>query len=151
MPANKGARAKTKPRPPRAEIGLLGGTGLYEIEGIRSVREHRLRTPFGDPSDAYVVGDLEGRRVAFLSRHGGAVLESSSGEADIDRILQRNRHVAIFNFRGNRFAEDIDRGNFSLTLQRQDLPVSGDAVVVERWETITDGQGNVVWKIWAHR
>jgi 5'-methylthioadenosine phosphorylase len=70
MPVKKGARARTKSQPPRAEIGLLGGTGLYEIEGIKDVREHKLKTPFGDPSDAYIVGRLEGRRVAFLSRHG---------------------------------------------------------------------------------
>ena len=51
-------------------IGILGGTGLYEIEGLRDVREARLETPFGEPSDAFVIGTLEGRRVAFLSRHG---------------------------------------------------------------------------------
>ena len=55
---------------PRVEVGILGGTGLYEIEGIEDLKEYRLRTPFGDPSDAYIVGRLEGRRVAFLSRHG---------------------------------------------------------------------------------
>ncbi|RPJ00290.1 MAG: S-methyl-5'-thioadenosine phosphorylase [Candidatus Aminicenantes bacterium] len=59
-----------KTQPPRAEIGILGGTGLYEIEGFKNKREIRLRTPFGDPSCAYVVGTLEGRRVAFLARHG---------------------------------------------------------------------------------
>ena len=53
-----------------ASIGILGGTGLYEIEGIEGVREIRLQTPFGAPSDAYVIGTLEGKRVAFLSRHG---------------------------------------------------------------------------------
>jgi 5'-methylthioadenosine phosphorylase len=55
---------------PRATIGILGGTGLYEIEGFKNKKEVRLRTPFGEPSDAYVVGTLEGRRVAFLARHG---------------------------------------------------------------------------------
>jgi 5'-methylthioadenosine phosphorylase len=55
---------------PRASIGILGGTGLYGIEGFENKREVRLRTPFGAPSDAYVVGTLEGRRVAFLARHG---------------------------------------------------------------------------------
>jgi 5'-methylthioadenosine phosphorylase len=69
MPAKKNVRAKTKPKLPRAEIGILGGTGLYEIEGITSLKEYRLKTPLGDPSDAYVVGELEGRTVAFLSRH----------------------------------------------------------------------------------
>jgi 5'-methylthioadenosine phosphorylase len=51
-------------------IGILGGTGLYEIEGFTSKREVRLRTPFGDPSGPFVVGTLEGRRVVFLARHG---------------------------------------------------------------------------------
>jgi 5'-methylthioadenosine phosphorylase len=58
------------PKLPRAEIGILGGTGLYEIEGIADVVEHRLETPFGFPSDAYLIGTLENKRVAFLSRHG---------------------------------------------------------------------------------
>jgi 5'-methylthioadenosine phosphorylase len=53
-----------------ASIGILGGTGLYEIEGLEDAREVRLRTPFGSPSEPYVVGSLEGRRVAFLARHG---------------------------------------------------------------------------------
>jgi 5'-methylthioadenosine phosphorylase len=52
------------------EIGILGGTGLYEIEGIQNVEEMSLETPFGSPSDSYIVGDLEGKRIAFLSRHG---------------------------------------------------------------------------------
>jgi 5'-methylthioadenosine phosphorylase len=54
----------------RADIGILGGTGLYEIDGIKDIREISLDTPFGRPSDVYVVGTLEGKRVAFLSRHG---------------------------------------------------------------------------------
>jgi 5'-methylthioadenosine phosphorylase len=55
---------------PRAEIGILGGTGLYEIEGIENVERVQLETPFGRPSDAYLLGLLEGKRVAFLNRHG---------------------------------------------------------------------------------
>ena len=57
-------------RLPQATIGILGGTGLYEIDGFKNKREVRVRTPFGAPSCAYVVGTLEGRRVAFLARHG---------------------------------------------------------------------------------
>lgn len=53
-----------------ATIGVIGGSGLYEIEGLEDREEVSVETPFGDPSDAYVVGTLEGRRVAFLSRHG---------------------------------------------------------------------------------
>lgn len=54
----------------RAEIGIIGGSGVYAIEALSKKRELRLLTPFGRPSDAYVTGELEGRRVAFLARHG---------------------------------------------------------------------------------
>ena len=54
----------------QAEIGIIGGSGLYAMPGLTSVREERVTTPFGDPSDAYVLGELEGRKVAFLARHG---------------------------------------------------------------------------------
>ena len=51
-------------------IGIIGGSGLYEMEGLERVEERRIETPFGAPSDAYIVGSLAGRRVAFLARHG---------------------------------------------------------------------------------
>jgi 5'-methylthioadenosine phosphorylase len=54
----------------RADIGIIGGSGLYDMEGLAGAREARVRTPFGDPSDALVVGTLDDVRVAFLSRHG---------------------------------------------------------------------------------
>jgi 5'-methylthioadenosine phosphorylase len=54
----------------QAEIGIIGGSGMYNMAGIRKKREVRVATPFGRPSDAYVTGELEGRRVAFLARHG---------------------------------------------------------------------------------
>ncbi|WP_114205290.1 S-methyl-5'-thioadenosine phosphorylase [Acidisarcina polymorpha] len=53
-----------------AEIGIIGGSGLYSMPGLTNVREQRITTPFGDPSDAFVLGSLAGRKVAFLSRHG---------------------------------------------------------------------------------
>jgi 5'-methylthioadenosine phosphorylase len=54
----------------QAEIGIVGGSGLYSMPGLTDIREVELETPFGDPSDAYVLGTLSGRNVAFLSRHG---------------------------------------------------------------------------------
>jgi len=54
----------------QAEIGIIGGSGLYSMPGFTDVRELRQQTPFGDPSDAFVLGRLEGRKVAFLARHG---------------------------------------------------------------------------------
>ena len=53
-----------------AEIGIIGGSGLYSMPGLADVREVAQTTPFGEPSDSYVLGVLEGRRVAFLARHG---------------------------------------------------------------------------------
>ena len=55
---------------PQAEIGIIGGSGLYNMPGLSDVHELQQQTPFGDPSDAYVLGNLEGRKVAFLARHG---------------------------------------------------------------------------------
>jgi 5'-methylthioadenosine phosphorylase len=51
-------------------IGIIGGSGLYEMEGVQVLEERTLETPFGEPSDPYVIGDVDGIRVAFLSRHG---------------------------------------------------------------------------------
>jgi 5'-methylthioadenosine phosphorylase len=60
-------------------VGVIGGSGLYDIEGLTSTRSIRVRTPFGSPSDAITVGSLEGIRVAFLSRHGQGHLLNPSG------------------------------------------------------------------------
>ena len=54
----------------KAKIGIIGGSGLYKMDALQDVREVVLSTPFGDPSDALIVGQLEGATVAFLARHG---------------------------------------------------------------------------------
>lgn len=54
----------------KVKIGIIGGSGLYKMEGLTDVEEIKVSTPFGDPSDAIIVGTLEGKRVAFLPRHG---------------------------------------------------------------------------------
>ena len=64
----KGKSARTKE--PLAEIGVIGGSGLYEMSGLSNTRELHVKTPFGDPSDKIVLGNFEGKRVAFLARHG---------------------------------------------------------------------------------
>lgn len=51
-------------------IGVIGGSGLYEIEGLTNVEEISLETPFGAPSDAYITGELHGVKMVFLPRHG---------------------------------------------------------------------------------
>jgi 5'-methylthioadenosine phosphorylase len=70
MPRVKKTQGKSAwSKAPIAEIGVIGGSGLYAMEGLTGVRELRVKTPFGDPSDAFVVGTMEGKRVAFLARH----------------------------------------------------------------------------------
>lgn len=53
-----------------AQIGIIGGSGLYKMDALQDVEEVQVDTPFGSPSDALIVGTLEGTRVAFLARHG---------------------------------------------------------------------------------
>jgi 5'-methylthioadenosine phosphorylase len=53
-----------------AKIGIIGGSGLYKMDALKDVQEVKLTTPFGDPSDGLIVGQLEGATVAFLARHG---------------------------------------------------------------------------------
>lgn len=52
------------------KIGIIGGSGLYKIEGIKNVKEVSVKTPFGDPSDKFIVGNLGGKDTVFLPRHG---------------------------------------------------------------------------------
>jgi 5'-methylthioadenosine phosphorylase len=54
----------------KAEIGIIGGSGLYSMPGFTAQEEANIETPFGRPSDNYILGELAGRQVAFLARHG---------------------------------------------------------------------------------
>src|ERR1700740_2094710 len=63
------SRVRKSDKGPTATIGIIGGAGLYSMDGLADTREIRVKTPFGEPSDALVVGMLEGKRVAFLARH----------------------------------------------------------------------------------
>jgi Purine nucleoside phosphorylase len=54
----------------KIKIGIIGGSGLYQMPELQNVREMPVDTPFGKPSDAFIVGELEGVEVAFLPRHG---------------------------------------------------------------------------------
>ncbi len=58
------------PKIEQVKFAVIGGSGLYDMEALTEVKDYKLKTPFGDPSDAIVVGTLSGRRVAFLPRHG---------------------------------------------------------------------------------
>jgi 5'-methylthioadenosine phosphorylase len=97
----------------RAEIGIIGGTGLYQMDGFTDVREVAVPTPFGPPSDSLMVGSLDGRRVAFLPRHGRG-----------HRILPHE-----LNFRANVFAMKTLRVEFLLS-------VSAVGSLKERYEPL---------------
>ena len=71
MAGTKKAKEKSaRTKEPLAGIGVIGGSGLYEMSGLTNTREIRVKTPFGEPSDKIVLGSFEGKRVAFLARHG---------------------------------------------------------------------------------
>src|SRR5437016_2230699 len=70
MAAKRAGAGKSKANSAQASIGIIGGSGLYSMGGLTKTREIRVKTPFGEPSDAIVLGILEGKRVAFLARHG---------------------------------------------------------------------------------
>jgi 5'-methylthioadenosine phosphorylase len=70
MAAKTTKKSKSAKTGSKVTLGIIGGSGLYSMNGLTETREIRVKTPFGDPSDAFVVGTLEGKRVAFLARHG---------------------------------------------------------------------------------
>jgi len=70
MAKKKAGKSKNSKSAVQAAIGIIGGSGLYSMNGLTDTREIRVKTPFGEPSDALVLGTLEGKRVAFLARHG---------------------------------------------------------------------------------
>src|SRR6267378_1935695 len=70
MAATKTRTTKRAAGEPKATIGVIGGSGIYSMGGLTDTREIRVKTPFGHPSDAIVLGAMEGKRVAFLARHG---------------------------------------------------------------------------------
>jgi 5'-methylthioadenosine phosphorylase len=70
MAVKKTEKTKSAKSEKKAAIGIIGGSGLYAMDGLTETREIRVKTPFGDPSDVIVLGMLEEKRVAFLARHG---------------------------------------------------------------------------------
>jgi 5'-methylthioadenosine phosphorylase len=72
--ANRVRRAEAARKPGQGNepvrIGIIGGSGLYQMAGFSDARELKVSTPFGPPSDALMIGQLAGRKVAFLARHG---------------------------------------------------------------------------------
>ena len=98
---------------PRATIGVIGGTGLYEIEGLTDIETVNLGTPFGNPSDTLVIGKINGISVAFLPRHGRGHRISPSelpSRANIYAMKSLGvEHIIAINSAGS-FKEEITPG-----------------------------------------
>jgi 5'-methylthioadenosine phosphorylase len=99
---------------PQAKIGVIGGTGLYDIEGMTAIEEVNLDTPFGKPSDAITIGRLEGVGIAFLPRHGKGHRISPSelpSRANIYALkLLGVEHIIAINSAGS-FKKEIEPGH----------------------------------------
>lgn len=101
-------------------VGVLGGSGLYEIEGLADVRQVELATPFGAPSDAYVTGELDGVRMVFLPRHGKGHRISPSEinfRANIWGMKQLGVSRIVSVSAVGSMREDIEPGHFVLVDQ----------------------------------
>ncbi len=101
-------------------IGILGGSGLYEMEGLQDVEEVTLTTPYGAPSDAYITGTYEGRKLVFLPRHGRGHRFSPSE-------VNYRANVHGFKQLGAQWLLSIS----AVGSMREDIP-PGDLVVVEQ-------------------
>jgi 5'-methylthioadenosine phosphorylase len=122
-----------------ARIGVIGGSGLYEMEGFEGRRETTLDTPFGAPSDPFVTGRLEGREVVFLSRHGRGHRVSPSEinyRANVWGMKQLGVEFLLSNSACGSLKQEIVPGDFVIVDQHidrtkgRDATFFGDGVVV---------------------
>ncbi len=101
-------------------IGVIGGSGLYEMEGLKETRWERVSTPFGDPSDAVLLGTLEGQPVAFLPRHGRGHVQSPTTinyRANIHALKQLGVTEVISLSAVGSLREDLPPGTFVIVDQ----------------------------------
>ncbi|WP_136634737.1 S-methyl-5'-thioadenosine phosphorylase [Pseudooceanicola onchidii] len=108
-------------------LAVIGGSGLYEIDGLTDPRWHRVTTPWGDPSDAILTGTLDGLRMAFLPRHGRGHVHSPTDvpyRANIDALKQLGAtHVLSVSACGS-FREEMAPGDFVIVDQFIDRTVN---------------------------
>ena len=110
-------------------IGVIGGSGIYDIEGLSNTRWERVTSPFGEPSDALLFGDLEGQPMVFLPRHGRGHKLPPNGvnyRANID-ALKRSGVTDILSLSAvGSFREDLSPGTFVLVDQFIDRTIQRD-------------------------
>jgi 5'-methylthioadenosine phosphorylase len=101
-------------------IGIIGGSGLYEIDGLTNVAWHRVASPFGDTSDEFCFGSLDGQQVVFLPRHGRGHLLPPSGinfRANIDALKRCGVTDIVSLSAVGSLREDLAPGDFVLVDQ----------------------------------
>ena len=110
-------------------IGVIGGSGIYDIEGLSNTRWERVASPFGEPSDALLFGDLEGQPMVFLPRHGRGHKLPPNGvnyRANID-ALKRSGVTDILSLSAvGSFREEFSPGTFVLVDQFIDRTIQRD-------------------------
>ena len=110
-------------------IGVIGGSGIYDIEGLSNTRWERVASPFGEPSDALLFGDLEGQPLVFLPRHGRGHKLPPNGvnyRANID-ALKRSGVTDILSLSAvGSFREEFSPGTFVLVDQFIDRTIQRD-------------------------
>lgn len=108
-------------------LAVIGGSGLYEIDGLTDPQWHKVTTPWGDPSDAILTGRLDGLRLAFLPRHGRGHVHSPTDvpyRANIDALKQLGAtHVLSVSACGS-FREEMAPGHFVIVDQFIDRTVN---------------------------
>jgi len=113
----------------QAMLGIIGGSGLYDLPGLEAVQEVRIASPWGEPSDALRIGRLGGTRVAFLPRHGRGHRLSPSGinyRANID-VLKRAGVTDLISISAcGSYREDLPPGRLVLIDQFVDRTVGRD-------------------------
>ena len=115
-------------------IGVLGGSGLYEMEGFEGREEVALETPFGEPSDAFVTGTLQGREIVFLSRHGRGHRRNPSEinyRANIWGMKKLGVEFLVAISACGSLREDIEPGHFVVIDQHIDRTKTRDATFFE--------------------
>jgi 5'-methylthioadenosine phosphorylase len=107
----------TKVRKPKADIAIIGGSGLYHMEGLRKIKEVKVTTPFGQPSDSIMLGSFEGLNIAFLARHGRGHRTRPSGinyRANIHALKSLGVSRVLSVSAVGSMKEDIQPGDFVL-------------------------------------
>ncbi|MEM3662476.1 MAG: S-methyl-5'-thioadenosine phosphorylase [Sulfolobales archaeon] len=113
--------------PTEIEIGIIGGSGLYDPGILRNIREYKVYTPYGEPSDHVIVGELEGRKVGFIPRHG-------RGHRIPPHMVNYRANIWALKYLGARFVIAVSAVG---SLREDYMP--GDLVVPDQFIDMTKG------------